>query len=413
MQARLLYTLGLLFLLTPSAKADFFIHSWEDQYTPTSDLRFESLYYYSSSNFDSLGTPSYFSGLQYYARLQEDLIIRHAFFNRISLFGRLAWSFGNVLGSSRAGNGYGLADQSVGITVRIYEGQGFSLADTSGSIDLQGQVDFPAYNNAQADLLQTPYPGDGTVDGTAGIFLTLPLWSHGRNLVKTVLGAGYTYRNNGFSAAFPWSFALKYIHRKGGLFFDLLSSGFMSQKTDSSGLLYGGRSSVGTGGSLFTGAANASLIQVGGRFGYKAGNHFEIYVGGSQSLWGQTAPNGYVFSGGLSLHLGAQKEADPTHATPEDYGQTNQGFLNYSLDAKVLKANDRLNLVKIDKGGQDGIEIGQIFDIFAVAQNGSPKNAVARAEVTSVKPEESVLSVQEFYKEVWIDEGFLAKRLVR
>src|SRR5689334_16323399 len=90
MQARLLYTLGLFFFLSQSVQADFFIHSWEDQYTSTSDLRLESLYYFSSSNFDSLGSPSYYSGLQYYARLQEDLTIRHSFFERISLFGRLA-----------------------------------------------------------------------------------------------------------------------------------------------------------------------------------------------------------------------------------------------------------------------------------------------------------------------------------
>jgi hypothetical protein len=69
-----------------------------------------------------------------------------------------------------------------------------------------------------------------------------------------------------------------------------------------------------------------------------------------------------------------------------------------------------MNLIKIDKGSQDGVELNQEYDVFLVKQNGATGEAVARARVTSVKPTEAALTITEFFREVWIEEGFLVKR---
>ena len=93
------------------------------------------------------------------------------------------------------------------------------------------------------------------------------------------------------------------------------------------------------------------------------------------------------------------------------YNKANQGIQDYSLEATVTKANDRLNLVKIDKGSIDGVEKGQVFDIFSVRSDGRAAEAVARAQVTSVKSDEAALTIIEYFKEKNINEGFIAKRL--
>jgi hypothetical protein len=71
-----------------------------------------------------------------------------------------------------------------------------------------------------------------------------------------------------------------------------------------------------------------------------------------------------------------------------------------------------MNLVKIDKGSQDGIVAGQMIDIFNTKQDSNPGEAIARARVSSVRPDESALEIIEYYKEISIEEGFIARRLI-
>ena len=59
------------------------------------------------------------------------------------------------------------------------------------------------------------------------------------------------------------------------------------------------------------------------------------------------------------------------------------------------------------------MNVGQLFDIFSVKPNGQIGDAVARAKVTSVKNDEAALTITEYFKEVLINEGFIAKRLVQ
>jgi hypothetical protein len=107
--------------------------------------------------------------------------------------------------------------------------------------------------------------------------------------------------------------------------------------------------------------------------------------------------------------LGNPQRKRPDQISNQDYGRGNQGFVTYGLEAKVLRANDRLNLIKIDKGLNDGVEMGQQFDIFPVLQNGKIGEPIARAQVTAVRAQEAALAVTEYFQEILIEEGYIAR----
>ncbi|MGC4121511.1 MAG: hypothetical protein QM765_44435 [Myxococcales bacterium] len=70
-----------------------------------------------------------------------------------------------------------------------------------------------------------------------------------------------------------------------------------------------------------------------------------------------------------------------------------------------------MNLVKLNKGSKDGVAAEQEFDLFSMAPDGSPLAPVARAKVISVTEDEAALQITQYFKQVWIDEGFPARRV--
>jgi hypothetical protein len=133
----------------------------------------------------------------------------------------------------------------------------------------------------------------------------------------------------------------------------------------------------------------------------------------SQPVWGQDAPNGFAVSLGIQAHFGgtgADRPRDPHTMTPNEYGKANQGFVNYTFEGQITRTNDRLNIVRINKGSKDGVLVGQVFDIFSVRPDGSVHEAIARARCTTVRESEAELSVTEFFKEVLIEEKDVVKR---
>ncbi|HUP55858.1 MAG TPA: hypothetical protein VM598_00285, partial [Bdellovibrionota bacterium] len=106
-------------------------------------------------------------------------------------------------------------------------------------------------------------------------------------------------------------------------------------------------------------------------------------------------------------------DKDPVLIAPKVYGAANRGFVNYSIEGRVMRVSDRRGQIRIDRGSQDGVEVGQVFDIFVTKPDGTTGEGVARCKVSSVKPEESTLSIVEYFREIWIDEGFVARRLIQ
>lgn len=406
------------FIFSPKTQADFIIHHWEDQFQHKSllRLRVDGYYYSTPANFDGSGAISIPTGFRSYSRIMGDLNLAYGVTENLSFYGRATWGFISQNSDIRPSTGFGFGDQSVGATVRLFQAKRRmnKIQFIPSIIDIQVQGDFPAYSTLISEANLTPYLGDGTIDITGGAFVTIPIYSTREYSFSTRMGAGFTYRTANFSSAIPWSFSTQYYPQKEGIFVNVTAFGLTSLRNDPNGISsLTIRSSAGAGGSFFIGGTNSSLLQVRGKLGYRVDSYFDVYASFEQSVWGQAAPHGWNISLGFQSQFGDDGKTNPIYLPPDRYGHSNRGFLNYSLEAKILKSNDRMSLVKIDKGSQDGVEVGQIFDIFAVRKDGSLGEAVARGEVTHKEVDQSALNIIEFYKEVWIEEGFSAKRLIQ
>ncbi len=394
-----------------SAKADFFLHHWEDQREMANSFRLSAdvSYYSTHADYDATGIQLLPAGLTNYSRINTDITARYGFTDRISGYARMSWARIELEHDTRPGSSFGFTDQSLGTTIKLYQNSRGSTLEPR--IDLQFQADLPLYNNSVSELNLLPYLGDGSTDLTAGAFVVLPLWQKKGREISSTLGGAYTYRTSNFSSAIPWSWTLRYNTPNQGFFTSAGFYGLQSLKTDPNALnVSGTKGSIGTGGSFITNAVNPSHLTVFGQAGFRFSSTLAVTFTGDQSLWGQNSPVGLNLIFGLQAHLGGPDSKDPSYLAPKDYGKSNQGFVNYTLTAKVIRSNDRMNLLKIDKGTGEGVEEGQVFDIFKVKPDGSVDEAVARARVTHVRSGEAALSVDEYFKEVWIDEGFIAKR---
>lgn len=412
-QSLLLFTTVLFLAFIPRAHADFYFHSWEDHHSneQQTDLQFSSAYYNSPSNFDPTGQIVTPSGLTNYARIYGDILLTHGYSDRFSIYGRASWAYINQSGSTQPGTAFGFSDQSVGFNIRILEKHIPTQTKKAPpvALDLQFQLDAPTYSNSPT----LPAIGDGTWDTTAGGFFSATLSAGRHARLETTLGGGFTYRSANFSSHLPWLAALRYAPYQDGLVMRVQGSGIVSLKND----LYGSgstpRSSTASGGSFFTGGTNPSLINLTAQIGYQFTLHTELFLAGTKSMWGQNSPNGFSALLGFQTRIGHGSKDNPLQETPGEFGHANAGFQRYSLDARVLSNNDRMNLVKINKGSEDGVEAGQIFDIFETDKDGRTGEPIARGTILKVRVDNAALEITEYFREVGIDVGFLAKRLVQ
>ncbi|MEK6706490.1 MAG: hypothetical protein AABZ06_11960 [Bdellovibrionota bacterium] len=401
------------FIAPSTALGDFSLHHWENEYVPwqSADISGQVGYYTTSENFDSSGSLMLPSGLDRYKRVQTDLTLAYGVTKQFSIFARMGWENIRLDHNTRGGAAYGFGDQSIGWTYRALENLGGSGGKPYGtSLDVQIQMDFPTYNNKESETNITPYLGDGSTDLTAGAFLTWPFAQTAERIFMLTSGAGYTYRTAGFSSAIPWSVSALLKPTKKGFSAGASVLGVHSLGTDNTTILSGSSTnSSGTGGSFITNAINPVLITVRGEIGYQLKHNLALSLSLSRSVIGQYSPSGTMIAAGIKSSFGDSRPA----VSEFEYKKLNKGFLNYSLEGRVLRANDRLQLVKIDKGSQDGVEVGQVFDIFTLQQNGVAGESIARAQVTGVKSDEAALRVTEYFQEVLIDEGFVVKRLIQ
>jgi hypothetical protein len=401
----------LIFALLPRpASADFFLHHWEDHYEPFHfvSVQGDLIYYSTSQNYGPTGILSATPNSDSYQRFEADGLVQLGLLDRMSFFGRLTWAHVQSNNSIASASNSGLVDQSAGATFRIYEGSMDHGTWLPFSFDLQGQADFPGYSNGGDDQARTPYLGDQTLDLTVGGFFEVPVSQDTERAYWIEGGAGYTYRTSHFSSEVPWTLAIVTAPKNDGITARFAAFGTTSMNQDTtiatskpSGF------ATGAGGSLITDAINPEAIVLRGELGYQIQTGARIYLAYEQSIWGENSPDDQMVSAGFKLSFGPRSEEGSA------YSKANQGIQDYSLEALVTKSNDRLNLVKIDKGSSDGIEKGQIFDLFSVNGGGHATEAVARAQVTSVKSDEAALTIIEYFKEQNIKEGFVAKRLVQ
>ena len=401
-------------LSAPNVRADFILHPWENRslvdrtsifqrnrfLLPVLSVQATPMYYTSAANFSPSGDLFHLDGSKNsltspsYQRAELDLTLEGQLSPDVGVFGRFAGGQSQLGSNSR----WSLLDQSVGFDVHLLGATG------DFSLNFQFQLDFPGYPLVSTD---NPPVGDHSLDVTGGLFANFPILVQNQFSLSAIVGAGYTHRSVGFSAAVPWSATLFYRPLRHGITASWMMSGIVSLNTDNRPA--DGPSDV----SLISGGINPSIIQIQGKLGYQIEMAHEVNLAVGQSIWGQEIPNGTQIILGYQYRLIEARDTNPLHQTAREFAKSNAGFLTYSLDAHILNTNDRLNLVKIDKGREDGVEVAQIFDIFVYDNDHKIGAPVARGAVSNARLTDAAIEIIEYYKDIPISPDFLAKRLVR
>lgn len=395
--------LFLTFLITSNSYADVFARAWKNNSQTSGQFILEpSITYYSTqSNFDAEGSNSTPSGFSRLDRQQLNVEATLGLTDRLSAFGTAAWARIVLENSTNPGEIFGFTDQNLGLNYRVI-GQGNSF-----SLHIQTLFDFPLYNNGTSTQKSIPFLGDQTNDFTTGLFAAVPL-SNDNSTWKLAGGMGYKLRSGNFSPAVPWSAWLT-NERVKGVNFLLGAYGINSIRSELA--TTNTCPSASNGGSCIVSSPSPSLANIHGQIGYSFNHKATLALDGAYPFYGKGAPNGFLAGIILKLNLSSPEKGE--EAVESAHASGTKGFLNYTTSANVIRANDRLNLIKIDKGSNDGVETGQIWDIFSVKPDGTISETVARARVTKVRSSEAALVTVEYFKEVWIEEGFIAKRLLQ
>ncbi len=399
----------LMVILGPQwSNADVYNHPWKNERHHFRGIALvpEIRYFSTSSNYSSDGTLVTSNGFTELTAWLFDVNGKFVINEDFTFYGRVSGaSIESVhTNTARAGNQFGLTDQTAGINwLAIHSKTGIQ-------IDFQFQWDIPAYSIGATST--QPMLGDGSHNFTAGGFFSAPVIEDSVRSLRLIGGAGFMYRTEGFSTGIPWSFSAELSQLVSGINLKATIHGHQSleKKTTTAGTLNACAGS-GAGDSCFVNSLDPSFVNFGAEISYDLSETFRIAGIYSGSILGSNAPKFWNAGISLSLQLfGKDKRSKYKRSTPESK-KPDEDFVQYEpLDAKVSRVNDRLNLIKINKGSEQGVKLGEKLDIFSVTPAGKIKETIARARVTSVKENEAALKILKYYKEIWIEEGFVVKR---
>jgi len=371
-------------------------------------------------NYDYAGVKTSVTGLNSYKKMTFDLTGVYGVNPKLSVFGRLAMSSVSYETTSLTGSGSGLSEQGLGANYRLFS---FDRA----TIDGQFQMDIPLYDNvsARSSTPRQPLRGDGTLDLTFAAFGTLPINKGSSTRLFLLGGLGYTIRNNSYSAALPYQLQFVGIPEKTGLLYRIGFHGFKSMTTNTGGTADFSPQSQSTPGtvdpqdagrSLIVDALSSSYMQLRATLGYQWSP-----IGDQVFLTYLMPMSGVSTAAITGILVGAQFRwpGDATTASSSSYSPSSntepetsaKPGLTYDIEARVKQVNDRLNLVKIDKGESEGIEKGDVIDVYRTNADGTQGDLIARGVVTSVTETEAAVNLRQYKKEVWVQAGFIARRI--
>lgn len=378
-----------------------------------------------SENYNYTGAKSTVTGLNSYRKSVLDLTGVYGVNRKLSIFGRLSMGTVSYETTSLTGSGSGLTEQGMGVNYRLWEsaparGTGGGI-NRSTSIDGQFQIDLPMYNNvsSRTSTPRQPLLGDGTLDLTFAGFGTVPLNQGLGTRLFLITGLGLSIRNNSYSKAIPYQLQIAGLPEKSGLLYRLGFHGFKSMTSNTGGTddfspqaqtTPGAVDSQDAGGSLIVDALNSSYMHLRATLGYQWGVGDQIFLTYLMPMSGiSTAVVSGILFGAQFRFAGASKQASPGPAPAP--GTAPHAKLTYDMEARVKQANDRLNLIKIDKGDVDGIEKGNIIDVYRPNPDGTQGDLIARGIVTAVTENESAVNLRQYKKQVWVQAGFIARRI--
>lgn len=379
------------------------------------DLRF----HLSNANFDSQGVVYAPAGTPSYARLDTDVLARWAVSPTVTVFGRLNWESLFLTLNSLPASAFGFGDQTLGATFR-------ALSQERFKVDIQIQADVPLYDNNKSATAGTPFFGNSVVDFTGGVFGRFAPSANSTDFLVHA-GAGYTWRSNGYSPGMPWRVGISYRPQTRSLGFELFWMSYLSLTPVSFPALNvtpcnTTLPNVGTGGLCWAGSPSPSFGRIHGQVNFRVSPLLLARVTGSYVIYGSSAPNDLQMGLGMTFALGARNTVeDPDVESALSRSRERErfsapqspaveGVMTYSLEGKVIRSNDRMHLVQINLGSERGVRVGDTIDIFSITRNGQPRETIARGRVISVKLNEAAVKIGEYFKEVWIEQGFIVKK---
>jgi hypothetical protein len=402
-----LYTLrGLLISLIfasaniQDAQAHPIVQSWQNRTgsSPGFSIAPKVTFFNTTHNYDLTSQSVLLTNAVQAQRYYIDLNMSYGFDENFFIFGRLSGLYTNVTGVGLSDqSAFGLNDQMAGAAYRVFQ-------NNSGiSINLQTEITLPAYVNANSVINSKPWMGDGSTDISFGGFAEIPLTTQPTYQIYLDGGAGFTFRSKAYASAIPWSLWLKRYPTQGGVNLGLGMRGQISMENDlSSASTAALDQNRGAGGSFLINAINPAWTLVQASIGYQTKTNINYALSGALPIIGKNSPDG------IQISFGVQFDFVPDQSKKKSSTVVKQGaFKEYDLEAKVTSVNDQVYLVKIDQGTDQGVEKGQIFDIF------NNNQLIAKAKVSNVKSDESALRVLEYYKEQSIEVDAIAKRIVQ
>ena len=365
-------------------------------------------YINTNSNFDGTGAKSTLPGAGSLQSLQADLFFQYGISDEITVLANIAFVQNSVTGPSTVDkstistSGRGPGDATVGLRYQPFRNPVRVIVDA--------QVQTPLYTR----LTNTEWPVLSTASTVAlGTGVTeFTIMGRGEYPIATDIylgGAiGNTARTGGFSNLLPYEGYFQYEETK-GIFLRLGVRGAISISDDQfagGATVPGDRASQAIAGSQLYNGIKPSYFDVNLMVGSYIGKTVFLRAGGELPLAGKNIATAPLFTAVLGFDLGG-KDND------SGYTHSNRGFQEYYLTSKVIRVNNKLRQLLIDRGTGDQIKVGELLDVFEPDfKNGVFGETVGRGRVLEVGPTRAKLQVLEYYKEITLQEGFVVRRPV-
>ncbi len=369
-------------------------------------------YLKTTSNFDSAGTKNSLLSAGSFESLQADLFAQYGISNVITLVANIPYVQNTVIGVSTVDrtqtittSGSGAGDGTFGVRYEPFRNPVRIIGDL--------QLQFPLYSRLTTDQWPVLTTGSVAPQGTGVTEFTVMGRVEYPIATDIYLGAalGHTARTGGFSNLLPYEGYFLYEQTK-GVFARLGLRGAIAIADDQ---FVGSpppttpkdRASNVIAGSQAYNAINPSYLNVSGAIGTYIGKSVFVNLGGELPLLGKDIPASPLFTATLGFDLGG-KDLD------SGYTHSNRGFQEYYLTCKVIRANNNLRQILIDRGSNDQIRVGELLDVFEPdGKNGTFGETVGRGRVLEVGPTRAKIQVLEYFKEIALQEGFVVRRPVR
>lgn len=269
---------------------------------------------------------------------------------------------------------------------------------------------FPLYARGSANQWSTvsretsSIIGNGTVE--PWIFLS-PQFNLGSDFWLEI-GSGTKYRSFGFSNLYLAGLSIEYKKPK-NIFIKLASKYFDTAMEDqySNQTLNNERSAQRMGGSLLYNSINPTLLTSSVSAGYYLGDKSYISSEYSHNLWGKNTASGFNVSIGFGFYFG---QDDRISSQPH---KKVEPFRQYSTSATIIRINEKMNLITIDKGTSYGFKNGDVLHIFKVdstTDSSDYGNFITTARIIDVESSRSTLQIVDIYNLKQIKEGFVVRK---